>query len=92
MNQHQLVNLIVMWSDEILKVILQDCASATTLTGIYSVDTLPKQVEYPAALIVNLSPSTSPGTHWTAIYINKHGRGQYFDSFGNEPSKPIVFF
>ena len=49
-----------MWSDDILKVMLQDCVSAVTLTGIYSSDTLPKQIKYPAALIVNLSPSYFP--------------------------------
>ena len=57
-----------MWSDQILKVMLIDCTSASVLTGIYSIDTLPTHIEYPAALTVNLSPSTSTITHWTAIY------------------------
>jgi len=57
-----------MWTDQILKIVLQDCTSATTLTGIYSVNTLPKQDEYPATLKVDLSASSSPGAHWIDIY------------------------
>ena len=81
-----------MWSDQILKVMLKDCTSASVLTGIYSIDTLPTHIEYPAALIVNLSPSTSTGTHWTAIYIDQLAHGKYFDSFGRDPPKPILKF
>ena len=81
-----------MWSDQILKVMLKDCTSASVLTGIYSIDTLPTHIEHPAALIVNLSPSTFTGTHWTAIYIDQLAHGKYFDSFGRDPPKPILKF
>lgn len=81
-----------MWSEDILKVVLQDCASATTLPGLYSVDILPKQIEYSAVYIVNLIWSTLPGTHWTAMDTDQHRWGHYCDCFGNEPPKATVKF
>jgi len=51
--------------------------------GVYSVDTLPDQ---PKLLVCNTDPSTKPGKHWIAIYVDKRGRGEYFDSFGRPPS------
>ena len=49
--------------------------------GVFSADTLP---DYPRLLVCNTDPSTKPGIHWIAIYVND-GRGEYFDSFGRPP-------
>jgi len=81
-----------MWTDQLMKVILRDCLSASVLTGIYAINTLPVRVQFPAALIVNLSSSSSGGSHWTAIYINENARGFYFDTFARPPPKQIVTF
>lgn len=40
----------------------------------------------PIACIVNTDPSSMPGSHWIAMYIDRHGYGQFFDSYGNQPS------
>ena len=53
--------------------------------GVYSCDTLPPK---PELLVCNTDPHDKPGTHWIAIYVDKNGRGEYFDSFGMEP--PVV--
>ncbi len=37
-------------------------------------------------LICNTDPHYKPGTHWIAIYVDKWGRREYFDSFGMEPT------
>jgi hypothetical protein len=50
--------------------------------GVFSSDTLPNSFTIPAAFIVNLSPSTSIGTHWISIFIDKYHNIDYFDSFG----------
>ena len=55
--------------------------------GVFSVDTLP---ENPRLLICNTDPSTKPGKHWIAIFIDKNGRGEFFDSFGRRPSNVFV--
>ena len=44
--------------------------------GVYSVDTLPDK---PKLLVCNTDPSTKPGKHWIAIYVDKRGLGEYFD-------------
>ena len=75
-----------------LEVILKECLSASILIGIYAINTLPVYVEYPAALIVNLSSSTSTGSHWIAIYINENRQGHYFDPFGRNPPKSVQLF
>ncbi len=54
--------------------------------GVFSCDTLPPK---PELLVCNTDPHDKPGTHWIAIYVDKTGRGEYFDSFGMEP--PAVF-
>lgn len=56
--------------------------------GVYSADTLPSKNKFtlPAAFIVNLSNSSSAGSHWISIYISKYNIiGYYFDSYGFAP-------
>jgi hypothetical protein len=55
--------------------------------GVYSIDTLPPK---PTLLVCNTDPSTKPGRHWIAIYVDKNGRGEYFDSFGRAPNKQFA--
>jgi hypothetical protein len=52
--------------------------------GVYSLDTLPTR---PRLLICNTDPSTKPGQHWIAIYVDENGYGEYFDSFGRAPNE-----
>lgn len=53
--------------------------------GVFACDRLPAQFSLPAIFIINLSPSTQPGTHWVSVYIDGQGSGFYFDSFGLPP-------
>jgi hypothetical protein len=55
--------------------------------GTFSRDTLPniKHLKGPAGLIANTDISSKPGTHWVAIFVDKDGVGDYFDSYGNPP-------
>jgi hypothetical protein len=52
--------------------------------GVYSSDTLPTT---PRLLVCNTDPKWKPGKHWIAIYVDKNGCGEYFDSFGVPPNK-----
>ena len=38
--------------------------------------------------MVSTDPSTKPGQHWIAIYIDTNGVGEYFDSYGLPPLVP----
>lgn len=61
--------------------------------GVFACDNLPRKVILPALYIINLAPKTESGSHWVSLYINKRGRGFYFDSFGFEPkNKHIIAF
>lgn len=54
--------------------------------GTFSRDYIPRKVsKLPAALVVNTDPHYRPGQHWVAIYIDKNGNGDYFDSYGMPP-------
>ena len=39
----------------------------------------------PTAYVVNLDPSHLPGSHWVALYFDRHVQGEYFDSMGLPP-------
>ena len=53
--------------------------------GVYSRNTLPRQVSYPCALVCNTDRASGSGQHWVAIYLDSLERGEYFDSYGILP-------
>ena len=57
--------------------------------GVFPVDKLPKHVPYPSCLIANTQPSSDPGEHWVAIYIDPVGKATHFCSYGKEPG-PVI--
>ena len=56
--------------------------------GVYAIDEIKsiKTVSYPSSFVINLDPSYKPGSHWVAVYFDKNGVGEYFDSFAGLPS------
>jgi hypothetical protein len=52
--------------------------------GVYSSDVLPRT---PRLLVCNTDPAWKPGEHWIAIYVDRNGCGEYFDSFGRPPNR-----
>ena len=65
-------------------------AGEPNFIGVFPIDSLP-QVRHkkPLKLIVNLDPSTQPGSHWVAIYRRANGQAYYFDTFGRSPP-PLI--
>lgn len=52
---------------------------------------LVKKGIYCVGIVFNTKPSTHPGEHWVAMFINlKQGEINYFDSYGEKPSPNIV--
>ena len=51
-----------------------------------------KSVSYPPSFVINLNPSYKPGSHWVAVYFDKNGVGEYFDSFACYPPQEVVHF
>lgn len=61
--------------------------------GVFACDKLPSKMNLPAALVVNLAPATSSGTHWISIFIDAYGTAEVFCSFGLKPKqKEILYF
>jgi hypothetical protein len=58
--------------------------------GVFPSDVLPNIVGVkPFKMIINLDPSTQPGSHWVAVYRHVNGHGYYFDTFGHPPPPRI---
>lgn len=51
--------------------------------GVFAADQIPKKL--PGGMIVNTDESHLPGTHWVAIFIDKKGKLEFFDSYGLPP-------
>ena len=62
--------------------------------GVYAIDemNLIKTVSYLSSFVINLDPSYKPGSHWVAVYFDKNGVGEFFDSFAGYPPHKIVHF
>jgi hypothetical protein len=60
--------------------------------GVFPLDGMPAPAtshKVPIKMIVNLDPSSQPGSHWVALYRNGEGNGFYFDTFGQPLPTPI---
>ena len=54
--------------------------------GTYASDQLPREIStVKQCYVVNTDPSNKTGSHWVAFYF-EGGKGEFFDSYGNEPS------
>ena len=63
--------------------------------GVYASDQLkqiPKPSTLPATYAINEDPTSKPGTHWVALYVDHYGYAEYFDSYGLKPIASIVKF
>lgn len=58
--------------------------------GVFASDKIPSIISFPAALIVNLDESDSPGSHWIALLFTKGKKCEYFDSYGRKPNNCIL--
>ena len=62
--------------------------------GVYAMDEIKliKTVSYPSSYVINLDPSYKPGSHWVAVYFDRNGEGEYFDSLGRYPPHEVEHF
>ncbi len=73
-----------------LTAVMDEITCNTYFLGVLPCDYLLKTPlnNLPAMVIFNTDPSTEPGQHWVAIYINSDGVSCFFDSFGGAPKDP----
>ena len=67
---------------EILQALKRLCCNHV---GVYAADRLPRAWTRSTAIVANTDEHDKPGTHWVAFYIDEHGAGTYFDSYGLPP-------
>ena len=75
-------------------ILSNDKVTSRTFKGVYALDEIVhiKQKSLPSAYVFNLDPSYKPGSHWVAVYIDRKGCPEYFDSFGRPPPREIKDF
>ncbi len=68
----------------------------TNYRGVYSSNNIPNSKDLmkstPWFIIINIDPSTSPGTHWVTIYCDNQDSISYFCSAGTKPVDGISQF
>lgn len=75
-----------------LERLLSDHLGVGVHYGVCAFDELPLTSKRPLALVINLSPSGTSGTHWIAIWFSSDGHAEHFDSFGSKPIAPIEVY
>ena len=75
-------------------ILSNDKVTSRNFKGVYALDEIKhiQQISFPSAYVFNLDPSYKPGVHWVAVYIDRKGRPEYFDSFGRPPPREIKDF
>src|SRR5262249_36943292 len=79
---------------ELITILSRDKITKPNFIGVYASDHIRSlQVrKFPACFMVNTDPSWKSGAHWLAIYISHNNKVEFFDSYGQDPSKyPTVF-
>lgn len=59
--------------------------------GVYPADRLPMVWTRSTAIVANTDNHNRPGEHWIAFFLDEHGTGTYFDSYGIPPLYPGFF-
>lgn len=75
---------------EISEKVQNDPALKQSFLGVFPVDKAPGIRTLPSALILNLDTSNLSGSHWVALFFTKHGKCEYFDSYGRKPYGRIL--
>lgn len=74
-----------MFSAEINKVLSRDSVTKSFFRGCFPADRIPYLNDFPYCMVVNTDCAGSPGTHWTALYVDSANHIEYYDSFGAWP-------
>lgn len=78
-----------LYSNQIEEVLRNDDYARNVMGGVIARNELSKVPTTPTPLgyVVNTKPSSHPGEHWVAVYLDKDPRkpAEFFDSLGNHP-------
>lgn len=54
--------------------------------GVFPADRIPEIWTKPTAFVLNTKDHGDAGEHWVAVFVDRNGRGIFFDSFGQQPT------
>lgn len=73
-------------------VIKCDEVLSTHVLGVFAADRIPRQWnKYPYGFIVNTDIHSQPGEHWCAVYSERRGQIDFFDSYGRPPGENSAY-
>jgi hypothetical protein len=77
-------------NQEISKILRHLRLTKNKFIGVFPAEKIPSPVSednssYPYCFVANTDPSWLPGTHWVAVYAERRGSVEYFDSYGRRP-------
>lgn len=76
---------------EIARILTRDKNAKRVFCGVYPRDRLPRRIpKRPAAYVINTDPHNKPGEHWLALFFDRRGGVEYFDSYGFPPWHPEI--
>ena len=59
--------------------------------NVFALDEIDKASKtLPRFLIINTQPASQQGLHWVAVFIDRQGKVDFFDSVGEKPPLPIA--
>ena len=70
---------------QIKRLLKNNSQTQNVFKKVCAFDQLKKPV-FPSAYVINSDSSSKPGEHWIAVYFDKRGRGEYFDSYALAPA------
>ena len=76
-------------SKEIKDLMMKDQKIKKNFKGVYPIDLIPENVEYPSLIVVNLDTSEKKGSHCIVLHYISNHIVEHFDSIGRKPDEYI---
>ena len=76
-----------MYSSQLTECLLKDKYTKEKFIGVLARDELPEHLKFPCCFILNTKPRNHRGEHWLAFYYDTEGKCDFFDSYGQSPSR-----
>ena len=77
-------------TSEIMDLMMKDKKIKKNFKGVYPIDLIPENLDYPSLIVVNLDSSEKKGSHWVVLHYISNHIVEHFDSIGRKPEEHII--
>ena len=77
-------------TSEIMDLMMKDQKIKKIFKGVYPIDLIPENLDYPSLIVVNLDSSEKKGSHWVVLHYISNHIVEHFDSIGRKPDEDII--